>query len=213
MGKVTLQIEDAENDQQRFATFSKRIVDFQKALEQRAHYFKLEQLPHPTFFALTLHSPVILCDDLLRYRSTIDAEVLQELLGCRMPGLELIHHAESMQRVTGWQELWGTPRAAEYAIESGSVFLFACSSPLDAKVLEALFALEEKGVGKRCAEGFGRICISDNSIYKFTRRGHPMKKEMQIILEVNNQAENFYEDAILLGDHAAYALKADTVPR
>ena len=33
-----------------------------------------------------------------------------------------------------------------------------------------------------------------------------MKIEMQIILEVNHQAENFYEDAILLGDHAAYAL-------
>jgi len=33
-----------------------------------------------------------------------------------------------------------------------------------------------------------------------------MKREMQIILEVNHQAENFYEDAILLGDHAAYAL-------
>ena len=35
-----------------------------------------------------------------------------------------------------------------------------------------------------------------------------MKKEMQIILEVSDQAENFYEDAIQLGDHAAYALKA-----
>jgi hypothetical protein len=33
-----------------------------------------------------------------------------------------------------------------------------------------------------------------------------MKQEMQIILEVSNQAENFYEDAIQLGDHAAYAL-------
>ena len=33
-----------------------------------------------------------------------------------------------------------------------------------------------------------------------------MKIEMQIILEVNNQAENFYEDAVRLGDHAAYAL-------
>ena len=32
--------------------------------------------------------------------------------------------------------------------------------------------------------------------------------EMKIISEVNNEAENFYEDAIQLGDHAAYALKA-----
>ena len=35
-----------------------------------------------------------------------------------------------------------------------------------------------------------------------------MKQDMQIILEVTRQAENFYEDAIKLGDHAAYALKA-----
>src|SRR5947209_14868618 len=33
-----------------------------------------------------------------------------------------------------------------------------------------------------------------------------MNKGMQIIREVNIQAENFYEDAIQLGDHAAYAL-------
>lgn len=33
-----------------------------------------------------------------------------------------------------------------------------------------------------------------------------MNKEMQIIREVNIQAENFYEDAVQLGIHAAYAL-------
>lgn len=32
--------------------------------------------------------------------------------------------------------------------------------------------------------------------------------EMKIIREVSNEVENFYEDAIQLGDHAAYALKA-----
>lgn len=34
-----------------------------------------------------------------------------------------------------------------------------------------------------------------------------MKREMQIKLEVSIQAEQFYEDAIQLGDHAAYAVK------
>ena len=33
-----------------------------------------------------------------------------------------------------------------------------------------------------------------------------MNQGMQIILEVSNQAENFYNDAVDLGDHAAYAL-------
>ena len=35
-----------------------------------------------------------------------------------------------------------------------------------------------------------------------------MNREMKIISEVNNQAENHYEDAIALGDHAAHVLKA-----
>ena len=35
-----------------------------------------------------------------------------------------------------------------------------------------------------------------------------MNLEMRIIREVNIQAEDFYEDAVALGDHAAYALKA-----
>jgi hypothetical protein len=35
-----------------------------------------------------------------------------------------------------------------------------------------------------------------------------MNPEMKIIREVSIQAENFYDDAIKLGDHAAYALKA-----
>lgn len=33
-----------------------------------------------------------------------------------------------------------------------------------------------------------------------------MNKEMQIIREVTIQAENFYEDAVQLGNHAAYVL-------
>lgn len=35
-----------------------------------------------------------------------------------------------------------------------------------------------------------------------------MNPEMKVIREVNIQAENFYEDAARLGDHAAFALKA-----
>lgn len=35
-----------------------------------------------------------------------------------------------------------------------------------------------------------------------------MNPEMKIIREVSNQAENCYNDAVELGDHAAYTLKA-----
>jgi hypothetical protein len=36
-----------------------------------------------------------------------------------------------------------------------------------------------------------------------------MNPEMKIIREVSNQAENCYDDAVKLGDHAAHTLKAE----
>jgi CRISPR-associated protein Csx10 len=53
----------------------------------------------------------------------------------------------------------------EYAIETGSVFLFSCNavkgSPEHETLLQQLFTLEERGIGKRRAEGFGRVRVSD----------------------------------------------------
>ncbi len=161
MGRVTLNTERVEEEQNSFEAFTKRLATFNDALYKRAHEFGLETLPYGYFFALTLHSPLLLCDDLLRYRSTIDTNTLEDLLDYTVPGLTRIYYATGMQPVTGWQELWGTPRTREHAIESGSVFLFAYPSPPDQNVLEALFALEEQGIGRRRAEGFGRVCVSD----------------------------------------------------
>jgi CRISPR-associated protein Csx10 len=160
MGKVTINRGD-EVQQDQFESFTQRLHTLNDLLHQQADAFKLSGLQDRFFFALTLHSPLILCDDLLRYRSTIDAQVLLELLGCQVPGLECIYQTASVKRVTGWLELWGMPRMNEYAIETGSVFLFSCESSPGTEVLQALFALEEQGVGKRRGEGFGRLCVSD----------------------------------------------------
>ena len=66
-----------------------------------------------------------------------------------------------MKRLSGWQELWGTPRTNEYAIDSGSVFLFSSTQAADDSWLRPLFELEQRGLGRRTAEGYGRILISD----------------------------------------------------
>ena len=163
MGKVSLAISPVEEKEDRFTTFSKRLDEFNCTFHKRASFFNQDIPSDNYFFAVTLHSPLILCDDLLRYRGTIDENSLFGALpvDCTIPELKSIYHAASIRRITGWQELWGTPRAAEYAIESGSAFLFTCSSSPDKTLREALFTLEEQGMGKRQAEGFGRICISD----------------------------------------------------
>jgi CRISPR-associated protein Csx10 len=169
MGKVTLAVEEPDeeepDEEDRFTAFKQRLQDLNEKVHKRAQHFKLNLSADEYFFALTLHSPLILTDDLLRYQGTIDtnilANILDERFGVSVPDLKIIYSAASIQKVAGWQELWGTPRTSEYAIESGSVFLFSGSGQPDAKLLSALFALEEQGVGKRRTEGFGRICVSD----------------------------------------------------
>jgi CRISPR-associated protein Csx10 len=163
MGQVTLSVE-RQGGKDRFTSFKDRLQKLNEKLYKRIDDFELNKLPDNTFFfALTLHSPLILCDELLRYRGTIDEKVLQDLLGLdyKIPALKRIYQTASVSRVTGWQEMWGLPRTNEYAIDTGSVFLFACPQPQNEEVLKRLLALEEQGIGKRRTEGFGRICISD----------------------------------------------------
>jgi CRISPR-associated Csx10 family RAMP protein len=151
------------DEQDRFAAFKKRLDTLNDLIHGQAARYQLKGLQDRYFFSLTLHSPLILCDDLLRYRGTIDEIALEKMLHNCPPLLELqrVYQAASVRRVTGWQELWGTPRTNEYAIEMGSVFLFSCSSRPESAVFRALFALEENGAGKRRTEGFGRLSVSD----------------------------------------------------
>lgn len=117
---------------------------------------------------MTLHSSSILCDPFLRYYNTIDGALLGTLLSAYLPPASeypitwrRIYQASAMQRVNGWHELWGTPKSIDYALEMGSTFLFSCSQALDDALARALQTLEEESIGRRCAEGFGRIRISD----------------------------------------------------
>src|SRR6266566_4888706 len=76
----------------------------------------------------------------------------------------LICQNADTRQILGWNELWGMPRTKEVAIDTGSVFLFATTIEEEKaleELLKALFELEQAGIGRRKAESFGRICISD----------------------------------------------------
>jgi CRISPR-associated protein Csx10 len=162
MGKVKINVDRPKERQDAFELFRKRLNKFDDLLRKQAQRYNLGGLEDTFFFTLTLHSPLILCDELLRYRGNIDVSILvEELLKCSVPGLQRIYQNARVRRITGWQELWGTPRTNEYAIEAGSVFLFACKPRPGNEVYKALFDLEERGAGKRRIEGFGRVCVSD----------------------------------------------------
>ncbi|HZO72938.1 MAG TPA: RAMP superfamily CRISPR-associated protein [Ktedonobacteraceae bacterium] len=170
MGQVNISVKQMENEQDSPHDFQDRLQKFDDKLSKAVQAFsESEKFPldsSPFYFALTLHSPVILRDDLLRYRGSINEEALEKLL--KQAGLSelpadqfrLLYQSASVRRVTGWNDLWGTPRTNELAIETGSVFLF--ESQLPQKDVElALFSIESEGIGQRRAEGFGRVCVSD----------------------------------------------------
>ena len=167
MGKVLLGIEPLGDEQNTFESFKERLQAFDSKIRAQAEQSGIT-VPDKFYFAVTLHSPTIIRDDLLRYEGTLTAERLAQLLSERenkkvpKDTFERVYQAASVRRVTGWSELWGTPKANDYAIDMGSVFLFACQlDPDDDTLLRMLYDLEEQGIGQRRAEGFGRILISD----------------------------------------------------
>jgi len=174
MGKVKLAFKPADQANDSYENFANRVRKLDGLIHKRLMDTMgkdvAEKFENVFFFTLTLHSPVILADEFLRYRSRIDVEVLYELFDIaydkeneqtNVYNLGSVYSNFSNRRITGWQELWGTPRTNEYAIETGSVFLFQCDKGRSNDVLDTLFNLEEQGIGNRRAEGFGRVCVSD----------------------------------------------------
>lgn len=164
MGQVNINIKPMGNGQEGFRSFQARLQNFNNKLREAVKGFsESTKFPldlSPFYFALTLHSPVILRDDLLRYRGSINEEALAELLKLPADQFSLLYQSASVRRVTGWNEIWGTPRTNEIAIETGSVFLFESRLPQE-DVEQVLFSIESEGIGQRRAEGFGRVCVSD----------------------------------------------------
>lgn len=164
MGKVTISAVEMEQNEGAFVAFKTRLQHFNQELHD---YMKIQAdqgvdiEPAPFYFAITLHSPLILCDDQLRYYGSLDAKTLMGLAKLSVPTFTLLYQAANTRRVMGWNELWGMPRGHEYAIDTGSVFLYSCPEIPADPILQALYQLEEQGIGRRRAEGFGRILFSD----------------------------------------------------
>lgn len=165
LGKVKIILSPISDKQFGFAAFKARLTKFDRVFQERAgsalRRAGASWKPGRFYFALTLHAPALIRDELLRYRGSIDETTLHELTKLSLTGLERIYQAAGTTRVTGWNELWGMPKMQELAIESGSVFLFACPAPANDTLYDALFKLEEEGIGQRRGEGFGRVCVSD----------------------------------------------------
>lgn len=163
MGKVSLGIAPLEDEQNTFDNFKERLKAFNKKVGSQADRFHIT-MPEAWYFAVTLHSPAIIRDDQLCYEGTMTGKTLARLAHVpadTFDGFTQVYQAASTRPITGWNELWGTPKANDYAIDTGSVFLFSGPREPGKPLYESLQKLEEQGIGQRRTEGFGRILISD----------------------------------------------------
>lgn len=160
LGRIEIKMADAR--QEDIANFRSRLYNFDTVVKEQARVAGVKTLA-PFYLAITLQSATILCDPFLRYQKTLDAASLPDALGLFVPTytFQRVYQSVGMQRIAGWNELWGTPRPNDYAMEVGSTFLFACSQQPDNDVIQTLRTREETGIGRRRSEGFGRISLSD----------------------------------------------------
>ena len=116
-------------------------------------------LPHQFYFSITLQSDAILLDPQLRYQTVLNSDYLHRVWN--LSDVELVYQNAGQRRVIGWSALFGLPKAAEWAISMGSVFLFGYNGTVDDCFYQNLYEIEHAGIGKRRSEGFGQVTVAD----------------------------------------------------
>lgn len=111
-----------------------------------------------------LHSVTCLSDALLRDRegnltSRLDSKALAAYLELSEDAviIDEQHSFSASTEISGFNRFWKLPLAQEYALAAGSVISFRLTQPLSA---EQVIKLEQRGLGARRAEGFGRIAFN-----------------------------------------------------
>jgi CRISPR-associated protein Csx10 len=164
-GQVSLdQMFETETDMTE--ALAERCRAFDAALRKEAGKHRIP-VPHGLYVPLTLTADAIVRDRLLRYQTRLEGNYLAEQWG--LSGAKLIYHAVGLRRVTGWNALWGLPKADEWAIGMGAVFLFGLPSSADDSVWDKLLNLQKKGIGARRSEGFGRVVVADSFHWEVKR--------------------------------------------
>lgn len=127
------------------------------SLEEKKPEITRKSLPDKDLFTLHCLSPVILLDEFLRPT-------------CRFVWKGSVLNWKASQNSTsairGWNVIQGLPKMEDIAIDLGSVFLFQKEESLKEEAAFARFIeeIEEKGIGERRIEGFGKVRINDSIV-------------------------------------------------
>lgn len=93
------------------------------------------------------------------------------LLG--LPDARLHRHVVIPAVARGWNALQGLPKEDEPAIGRGSAFLISVRPGERASLVRRLGNVEAQGLGRRRAEGFGRVVICDSFHFR------PLQRELE----------------------------------
>lgn len=120
-----------------------------------------------SFFSITLQSDAILTDAFMRPKAALDVnDVFQALnsddldLGSSS-AMQTVYSSAGTRLVQSWNVASGYPKPDDVAITMGSVFLFKVNGVSTTDLAEPLAILQERGIGKRQSEGFGRLVVCD----------------------------------------------------
>lgn len=157
LGKLGVpQIQDFRTDDMAF--LRKRTGAFSEKFHTEAQRYGVDLL-HEFYFPITLQSDAILLDHQLRYQMALDEDYLHSVWD--LEDVALVYQNAGQRRIVGWNALFGLPKAAEWAISMGSVFLFGYNGTPDDRFYQKLYDIEQKGIGKRRSEGFGQVTVAD----------------------------------------------------
>lgn len=134
-----------ENNPNDISELKERINGFNK---------KLDKKDGKIYFSITLQSDAIIKDCFMRFKTIIDPEDI----GINDSKAKVCICSNHI--ISGWNSLLKIPKEDSIAITKGSVFVF-CVDNLDVVKLDILYQLENMGIGKRRAEGFGRLTVCD----------------------------------------------------
>lgn len=157
LGKLGVpQIEEFSSDN--IASFKERTAAFNEKFhtEAQGHCVHLQ---NRFYFPITLQSDAILPDPQLRYQTVLDEDYMHRVGD--LADVKLVYQNAGQRRVIGWNALFGLPKAAEWAISMGSVFLFGYDGTIDDCFYQNLYDIEQIGIGKRKSEGFGQVTVAD----------------------------------------------------
>ncbi|NJO81848.1 MAG: hypothetical protein HC828_03085 [Blastochloris sp.] len=154
-GFGSIHIHTARQKQDTLEDLRARVEEFTQRLKRQAKQVGVAA-PAALYVPVLLTSDAILTDKLLRSRLLVLPEDL-EAVG--IDDAELVFHMGGMRQIKGWNSLWGLPKADEWSITMGSVFLFALPNTSDA-TFKALHLLQHQGIGLRRTEGFGNIAVA-----------------------------------------------------